>query len=91
MAHPNDSPPSADEHLERQRMRSVRPADWRNPEPAQRYPLVVIGAGTAGLTAARMAASLGVRVALVERDLLGGTTLNIGPLPSKAIIRTSRT
>lgn len=91
MAHPNDSPPSADEHLERQRMRSVRPADWRNPEPAQRYALVVIGAGTAGLTAARMAASLGVRVALVERDLLGGTTLNIGPLPSKAIIRTSRT
>lgn len=72
-------------------MHSVRPADWRNPEPAQRYALVVIGAGTAGLTAARMAASLGARVALVERDLLGGTTLNIGPLPSKALIRTSRT
>src|SRR6185312_5283452 len=56
-----------------------------------RYGLVVIGAGTAGLTAARTAASLGARVALIERDLLGGTTLNIGPVPSKAIIRTSRT
>lgn len=91
MEHRSDSPPpSADECLEAQRMRSVRPADWRNPEPARRYGLVVIGAGTAGLTAARTAASLGARVALVERDLLGGTTLNIGPIPSKAIIRTSR-
>jgi pyruvate/2-oxoglutarate dehydrogenase complex dihydrolipoamide dehydrogenase (E3) component len=47
----------------------VRPAGWRNPEPAPRYDLVVIGGGTAGLVAAGGAAMLGARVALVERGL----------------------
>ena len=75
---------------ERERARNVRPEDWRNPEPAPRYNLVVIGAGTAGLTAARTAAALGAKVALIERNRLGGTCLNIGCVPSKAIIRTSR-
>ena len=71
-------------------MDNVRPADWRNPVPAQRYDLVVIGAGTTGLVAARSAAANGAKVALIERRLLGGTCLNIGCVPSKAIIRTSR-
>ena len=69
---------------------NVRPDDWRNPVPAKRYNLVIIGAGTAGLTAARMANSQGAKVALIERNLLGGACLNIGCVPSKAIIRTSR-
>ena len=43
---------------------NVRPADWVNPEPASRYNLVVIGAGTAGLVIAVGAAGLGARVAL---------------------------
>ena len=55
-----------------------------------RYDLVVIGAGPAGLVAARAAAALGAKVALIERDLLGGDCLNVGCVPSKAIIRTSR-
>jgi pyruvate/2-oxoglutarate dehydrogenase complex dihydrolipoamide dehydrogenase (E3) component len=49
-----------------------------------------VGAGPAGLGAATAATTLGARVALVERDLPGGTCLNTGCVPSKAIIRTSR-
>jgi pyruvate/2-oxoglutarate dehydrogenase complex dihydrolipoamide dehydrogenase (E3) component len=69
---------------------NVRPPDWRNPEPAGRYHLVVVGAGTAGLVSAAGAASLGARVALVERGLLGGDCLNVGCVPSKALIRAAR-
>lgn len=71
-------------------MANVRPPDWQNPEPAPRYNLVVIGAGTAGLVTAAGAAGLGAKVALIERHLLGGDCLNYGCVPSKAIIRSSR-
>lgn len=63
---------------------------WRNPTPADVYDLAIIGAGPAGLTAARAAAALGARVALIERDRLGGGSLNVGSVPSKAILRTGR-
>jgi pyruvate/2-oxoglutarate dehydrogenase complex dihydrolipoamide dehydrogenase (E3) component len=66
------------------------PNEHHNPTPADRYDLVVVGAGPAGLTAATSAAALGAKVALVERDRIGGTCLNDGCGPSKAIIRTSR-
>src|SRR2546425_3219345 len=68
----------------------VHPSDWVNPEPAPRYNLVVIGAGTAGLVTAAGAAGLCARVALVERYLLGGDCLNVGCVPSKAVIRSAR-
>jgi pyruvate/2-oxoglutarate dehydrogenase complex dihydrolipoamide dehydrogenase (E3) component len=71
-------------------VRNVHPPDWRPPTPAGRYNLVVIGAGTAGLVTAAGAAGLGARVALVERHLLGGDCLNVGCVPSKCIIRSSR-
>jgi pyruvate/2-oxoglutarate dehydrogenase complex dihydrolipoamide dehydrogenase (E3) component len=61
-----------------------------NPVPAQCYNLVVIGAGTAGLVAAAGAAGLGAKVALVERHLLGGDCLNVGCVPSKALISAAR-
>ena len=67
----------------------VRPPDRVNPEPASRYNLVVIGGGTAGLVCAAGAASLGARVALVERDFLGGDCLVSGCVPSKGLIRSS--
>ena len=73
-----------------ERLANVRPAGWLNPRPTDRYHLVVIGAGPAGLVAAKGAAGLGARVALVERDLIGGDCLNVGCVPSKALIRTSR-
>jgi len=75
---------------ERERLDNVHPAGWRNPQPTGRYGLVVVGAGTAGLVAAHAAAALGAKVALIERHLLGGDCLNVGCVPSKAILRTSR-
>ena len=83
------APVSQDAH-ERERLENLHPSEWRNPRPADRYNLVVIGAGPAGLVAAHAAAALGAKVALVERELLGGDCLNIGCVPSKTIIRTSR-
>ena len=71
-------------------MAYVHPPDWRQPAPAPRYNLVVIGGGTAGLVTAAGAAGLGARVALIERYLLGGDCLNVGCVPSKAVIRSSR-
>ena len=68
----------------------VHPADWVNPEPKVRYHLVVIGGGTAGLVSAAGAAALGAKVALVERNLLGGDCLNFGCVPSKALLRAAR-
>jgi len=72
------------------RLANAHPAAWSNPKPAGRYQLVIVGAGPAGLVAAETAAALGVKVALVERHLIGGTCLNTGCVPSKSIIRTSR-
>jgi pyruvate/2-oxoglutarate dehydrogenase complex dihydrolipoamide dehydrogenase (E3) component len=69
---------------------NVHPPSWVNPEPAPRYHLVVIGAGTAGLVSAKGAAGLGARVALIERHLMGGDCLNVGCVPSKGVIRASR-
>lgn len=69
---------------------NVHPTEWVNPEPAPRYNLVVIGAGTAGIVTAAGAAGLGAKVALIERHLMGGDCLNVGCVPSKAVIRASR-
>ena len=68
----------------------VHPPDWRNPTPVDRYNMVVIGAGTAGLIVAAGVAGLGGKVALVERYLLGGDCLNFGCVPSKTLIAASR-
>jgi pyruvate/2-oxoglutarate dehydrogenase complex dihydrolipoamide dehydrogenase (E3) component len=54
------------------------------------YNVVVIGAGTAGLVTAAGTAGLGGRVALIERNLMGGDCLNFGCVPSKAIISSAR-
>ena len=75
---------------ERELLANVRPSGWQNPTPRGPYHLLVIGAGPGGLVAARAAAALGAKVALIERHKLGGDCLNYGCVPSKAIIRTSR-
>lgn len=69
---------------------NVHPPDWANPEPADKYNIVVIGAGTAGLVAAAGAAGVGAKVALAEKDLMGGDCLNSGCVPSKSVIRAAR-
>jgi pyruvate/2-oxoglutarate dehydrogenase complex dihydrolipoamide dehydrogenase (E3) component len=78
-----------DEH-NRRLLANTHPPDWTNPVPSGRYNLVVIGAGTAGLVTAAGAAGLGAKVALIERHLLGGDCLNVGCVPSKALIRSAR-
>ena len=82
--------PCSDCPHERELLANARPPDWQNPTPRGAYHLLVIGAGPAGLVAARAAAALGAKVALIERHLLGGDCLNTGCVPSKTIIRTSR-
>ena len=78
-----------DEH-NRKLVEAVGPPDWVNPTPDGRYNLVVVGAGTAGLVAAAIAAGMGAKVALIERELMGGDCLNVGCVPSKALIRAAR-
>ncbi|HEY8683278.1 MAG TPA: mercuric reductase [Rhodanobacter sp.] len=75
---------------EDKRLADVHPQTWINPEPPGRYALIIVGAGSAGVAAAELAVAMGVKVALVERHLIGGTCLNTGCVPSKALIRTSR-
>ena len=53
------------------------------------FDLVVLGAGTGGYTAAFRAAQLGLRVALVDEDKLGGTCLHRGCIPAKALLESA--
>ena len=69
---------------------NVHPQDWNNPVPKEKYNLVVIGAGTAGLVSAAGAAGLGAKVALIERRFMGGDCLNYGCVPSKSLIASAR-
>lgn len=66
---------------------NVHPRAWRAPTPKPRYNLVVIGAGAGGLVSSAAAAGLGAHVALIESHLLGGDCLNVGCVPSKALLR----
>ncbi|MEC9358705.1 MAG: FAD-dependent oxidoreductase [Pseudomonadota bacterium] len=62
---------------------------YRKPKTFDRN-LIVIGAGSAGLVAAFIAAAVRAKVTLIERDRMGGDCLNTGCVPSKALIRSSR-
>ncbi|HDZ22157.1 MAG TPA: mercuric reductase [Phycisphaerae bacterium] len=78
-----------DEH-NRELLTNAHPLDWKNPTPADRYNMVVVGAGPAGLVTAAGVAGLGGTVALVERYLFGGDCLNFGCVPSKTLIAAAR-
>ena len=56
---------------------------------AKSFDLIVIGAGPGGYVAAIRAAQLGLNVAIVEREHMGGICLNWGCIPTKALLRTS--
>ena len=60
------------------------------PKASGIYNVIVIGAGTAGLVTAAGTAGLGGRVALIERNKMGGDCLNFGCVPSKALISSAR-
>jgi pyruvate/2-oxoglutarate dehydrogenase complex dihydrolipoamide dehydrogenase (E3) component len=79
-----------DDEFNRALVNLVRPRDWVNPSPADKYNVVVIGGGTAGLVTAAGAAGLGAKVALVEKHLLGGDCLNYGCVPSKSLIAAAK-
>ena len=79
-----------DDPFDRQLAANVHPPAWKNPTPDGRYNLVVVGAGTAGLVTAAVAAGLGAKVALIERRLMGGDCLNVGCVPSKGVVRAAR-
>ncbi len=66
-------------------------AKWADKRPAKfDYNMVVIGAGSAGLVSAYIAAATKAKVALIEKHRMGGDCLNTGCVPSKAIIRSAK-
>lgn len=69
---------------------NVHPRKWLDPQPKSSYNLVVVGAGAGGLVSAAGAAGVGARVALIEAHLMGGDCLNVGCVPSKALLRCAR-
>jgi pyruvate/2-oxoglutarate dehydrogenase complex dihydrolipoamide dehydrogenase (E3) component/uncharacterized membrane protein YdjX (TVP38/TMEM64 family) len=71
------------------RRRRAALAGWKKPKRFD-YNLVVIGAGSAGLVAAYVAATAKARVALIEQGEMGGDCLNTGCVPSKALIRAAK-
>jgi len=66
-----------------------RLAKWPKPAKFERN-LVVIGAGSAGLVTAYIAAAVKAKVTLIEKDRMGGDCLNTGCVPSKALIKSAR-
>mmetsp|Transcript_18783 Transcript_18783/g.46136 ORF Transcript_18783/g.46136 Transcript_18783/m.46136 type:complete len:670 (-) Transcript_18783:37-2046(-) len=71
-------------------LNKVHPAQWVDPQGKSKYHMVVIGGGSAGLISAAGAAGVGARVALIEGHLLGGDCLNVGCVPSKALIACAK-
>lgn len=69
---------------------NVHPRDWVNPKETDSYTLIVIGAGAGGLVTAAGSAGIGAKVCIIEEHLMGGDCLNVGCVPSKALIRAAR-
>ena len=65
---------------------NVMPRSWKNPKPKKKYHLVAIGGGAGGLISSAGAAGVGARSAIIESHMLGGDCLNVGCVPSKALI-----
>src|SRR2546426_5214236 len=93
ISHPQNKILSPDQNMEttllhpldlhnEQLLQNVHPPQWTNPQPASRYHLVVIGAGTAGLVTAASAGRPGARAGLIERHLLGGDAMDVWFGPS---------
>ncbi|MBC7804006.1 MAG: FAD-dependent oxidoreductase [Candidatus Parcubacteria bacterium] len=81
-------PPLAKRALDAAKARRVY-SRWKKPARFERN-LVVIGAGSAGLVSAYIAAAVKARVTLVEKHRMGGDCLNTGCVPSKALLRSAK-
>ena len=57
--------------------------------PEQNFDIVILGAGSGGYAAALRASQLGLSVALVEKDKVGGTCLHVGCIPTKALLHSA--
>ncbi|MDQ7053441.1 MAG: mercury(II) reductase [candidate division KSB1 bacterium] len=68
----------------------MNPTDFPASRNGSEFDLIVIGTGGGGTAAAIRAAELGYRVAIIEAGTIGGTCVNIGCIPSKAIIRAAK-
>lgn len=70
----------------------VHPRGWVNPQKPDDfvYDLIAVGAGAGGLVSAKQSARRGARSALIEQHLAGGDCLNVGCVPSKALLRCAR-
>lgn len=68
----------------------MHPHSWTQPTPAPVYNMVVVGAGAGGLVTAAQSAKRGATVALIERGMMGGDCLNIGCVPSKALLACAK-
>jgi pyruvate/2-oxoglutarate dehydrogenase complex dihydrolipoamide dehydrogenase (E3) component len=79
-----------DDPYDRRVIENCHPPDHVNPTPTGKYNLIAIGAGAAGLVSAGGASLLGAKAAIIERALMGGDCLNVGCVPSKALIRAAR-
>ncbi len=78
------------EEFNRKFRQDIFPSNWVNPQPVDQYDLLILGGGPGGMTAAILAKTFNVRVALVEKEHLGGECLSYGCIPSKALLRCSR-
>lgn len=69
---------------------NVHPKSWTNPTPKEKYNLVALGAGAGGLITSGSVAAMGGHSALIESHLLGGDCLNVGCVPSKALLSAAK-
>ncbi len=69
---------------------NVHPKSWKDPTPKKKYNLVALGGGAGGLITSGSASALGGASALIESHLLGGDCLNVGCVPSKALLSCAK-
>lgn len=69
---------------------NVHPTRWKNPAAKEKYNLVALGAGAGGLITSSAVASMGGISALTESHLMGGDCLNVGCVPSKALLSAAK-
>ena len=71
-------------------LNEVHPRNFEGQEPYEEYDLIAIGAGAGGLVSSKQSARRGAKSALISEHLAGGDCLNVGCVPSKALIRSAR-
>lgn len=59
------------------------------PKARQNYDILILGGGSAGIVSGVMAAGLGMRVLLIEKEKMGGECLHTGCVPSKALLHAA--